>query len=453
MTMEIRRIMDRKYMVLINSGKEELQSDALKMVLRNRISGLLPVRKETLDETEDLLYDITGLKSLEDILKTEPVTQELLRRFVISLKECTESLHEYLLDVHMLVLTPERIYLDPDSTAFFFCFCPCPDGNPEQDLRDLFDQIIETMDYGDPGFVKQVFEMHILVQNDNFSIRELAEVMEQPREDSIPNVKGMFEPAQEPPRELPARQELPEPEGTLDKVRRYLRGKGIREVITDIDQGTFLQKLKEAPESVPKTCLSSENINSRNPVKPLKPENSLKPANSLKPSDSLKPEKQLSRENSFNGGKDSFSKSEIAVPSGARIREVSEKQLCQSISGTESDRRIPDSGRTRLLRSADLSVSRLVGTGKCSGDVIEISHYPFLIGKLPDEMDVILDSPSVSRMHARILKEQGSDNCLLEDFNSTNGTFVNGRRIEPYRKIRIRPGDRIRLADREFILE
>lgn len=55
--------------------------------------------------------------------------------------------------------------------------------------------------------------------------------------------------------------------------------------------------------------------------------------------------------------------------------------------------------------------------------------------------DIVLPTGTVSRRHARILRE--GDRCYLEDLGSNNGTFVNGRRIEG--RVCLKPGDRINL--------
>ncbi len=54
---------------------------------------------------------------------------------------------------------------------------------------------------------------------------------------------------------------------------------------------------------------------------------------------------------------------------------------------------------------------------------------------------LVLDGPEVSRDHARLVKERGV--YVLEDLGSTNGTFLNGRRIE---RARLQPGDEIRIG-------
>ena len=57
---------------------------------------------------------------------------------------------------------------------------------------------------------------------------------------------------------------------------------------------------------------------------------------------------------------------------------------------------------------------------------VEISHTPFTLGRLSDR-DLFLGDQRISRRHARIL--QDAHGYLLEDTESSHGTFVNGERI------------------------
>lgn len=57
--------------------------------------------------------------------------------------------------------------------------------------------------------------------------------------------------------------------------------------------------------------------------------------------------------------------------------------------------------------------------------------------------DLVLDYGFVSRLHARL--EQADDACTIVDCDSTNGTYLNGRRIEGAQPLA--PGDRIAIGD------
>jgi putative peptide zinc metalloprotease protein len=72
------------------------------------------------------------------------------------------------------------------------------------------------------------------------------------------------------------------------------------------------------------------------------------------------------------------------------------------------------------------------------------------IGRAPGST-LVLDDPTVSRVHARISDGNGGGVALLEDAGSSHGTWVNGSRItEP---IELRDGLRMKLGDQEVVVE
>jgi EAL domain-containing protein (putative c-di-GMP-specific phosphodiesterase class I) len=58
--------------------------------------------------------------------------------------------------------------------------------------------------------------------------------------------------------------------------------------------------------------------------------------------------------------------------------------------------------------------------------VIPVEHSPFIIGRR-DGSSLLLAAEAVSRKHAELLETV--DGWMIRDCNSTNGTFVNGRRL------------------------
>jgi FHA domain-containing protein len=63
--------------------------------------------------------------------------------------------------------------------------------------------------------------------------------------------------------------------------------------------------------------------------------------------------------------------------------------------------------------------------------------------------EVRIDDTYASGRHARIYGREGR--VYVEDMNSTNGTYVNGRRVSTQELLR--PDDRIRIGDTEFRYE
>lgn len=78
------------------------------------------------------------------------------------------------------------------------------------------------------------------------------------------------------------------------------------------------------------------------------------------------------------------------------------------------------------------------------GKVLAKLEESLVIGKIKEESDLVLEDASVSRMHARITKE--GEEYFLEDCNSTNGTYKNGLRLNPYEKRQLQEEDEITIG-------
>jgi hypothetical protein len=77
---------------------------------------------------------------------------------------------------------------------------------------------------------------------------------------------------------------------------------------------------------------------------------------------------------------------------------------------------------------------------------VQLAQTAVRIGRGLDN-DIVVDSLSVSREHARLVRDGG---IFVEDLASRNGTFVNGQRVQ---RARVGVGDRIRLGAIELRIE
>lgn len=109
-----------------------------------------------------------------------------------------------------------------------------------------------------------------------------------------------------------------------------------------------------------------------------------------------------------------------------------------------------DMGRTVYMEQKPIlgeTIHRLLSE---EGKLLATLEQPsYTIGKKRGEADLVLNDLSISRLHARIVKE--TDGYYLEDMNSTNGTFKNGLQLQPYEKRKLEEGDEITLGKMTII--
>jgi S1-C subfamily serine protease len=120
--------------------------------------------------------------------------------------------------------------------------------------------------------------------------------------------------------------------------------------------------------------------------------------------------------------------------------------------GETSMLNVPQSNGTTVLGSGQASAA-----GVISGTLIRkrdkkqglIDKPVFTIGKDSLHSDFYInDNAAISRAHAII--KSAADGVYIEDCNSTNGTYVNGKRVITGQPVKLTDGSIIKLADDEF---
>ncbi len=66
-----------------------------------------------------------------------------------------------------------------------------------------------------------------------------------------------------------------------------------------------------------------------------------------------------------------------------------------------------------------------------------------------DRAEIRLEDPFASSRHARVYRQGGA--VVLEDLDSTNGTYLNEELLDSPRPLH--PGDHVRIGDSEFVFE
>ncbi|MDR2655414.1 MAG: FHA domain-containing protein [Oscillospiraceae bacterium] len=123
-------------------------------------------------------------------------------------------------------------------------------------------------------------------------------------------------------------------------------------------------------------------------------------------------------------------------------------------SGLRPDKYMGDYGDEFKQKGARQSAEQaclieIDGTGAAGTPArIPINYNPFRVGRNPELVDFVVNSPYVGRLHALIIDNNGE--YALVDKKSTNGTFVNDQQLKPEQKMPIHNGDIIRFAQHAY---
>ena len=86
-----------------------------------------------------------------------------------------------------------------------------------------------------------------------------------------------------------------------------------------------------------------------------------------------------------------------------------------------------------------------------TGEVVLLTKFPFYIGSAGEYADFVPAAEGVSRIHCCINKKE--DRYYLSDLNSTNGTYLNGKEVNPGLELLLSANDEIRICSREFYIK
>lgn len=377
--------------ILLNKKPEEKKYQYC-ILSRGGIKGLLPCSLRYLNGLAYLYYDITSKQSVIQLYGKRCITREWLRDFLWSLGQIQMELGRFLLDERNILWYPEHIFQELESNVFSFLYVPYYEG--EGGFLKLLEYLVEHIDYEDESLVECVYKMYEQYER-NGDIYLQAQIFEDAK---ILNTES--ETNRKPKAEAEA-EEITESNGWSEA--------------DDLEQPCLVK----AEENTEKQDISE------NPAK--------KGIRYLL--DGRKRKQKNARESYRQNMQTAMEGYAVAEEPFYETKEESEDEEYGKTVYIEEPKCLQE--MVRRLYTLDGRI------------VIQLTQETCTIGKKKDEVDLVLDDFSVSRMHARISREEG--NTYLEDLNSTNGTYKNGIRLQPYEKKKLEQGDEIKIGKVELV--
>lgn len=421
MEVTYRRNLNKSYMCVEEDG-QILEGYELRMLENGKIPGLLPMQTTVSDGKRRYLYDISGKQQILDYISGRKMDYELLQRLLFSLQGVCSSLAEYLLREDGIYLELEFIYVNLEDHSLQYTYLPFYEKSLTKAFEACMEQILRRIDHKDQAAADLAYQVYQLCTRDNACITKILETIWKKKLCSE-EICENGERGQESERK---------------RENREKEGKGKGETAAQkenaIISGWQTEKKEEAgkeemplhfPEFFQKyfpglwrmVCHVTDKRDQEKPGKRKKAgADSFKGFSNI---NILKKEKKVFQPEHRNRG--SF----------------------------PEDRKSPVHPTEILGAKKSEPVGKLVYQGIHQCRDIFIQGEIFLLGKNQEQVDGIIDAEGVSRLHARITRQE--DQYFIEDLNSTNGTYLNGEVLEYHQPRELNRNDRIRFGMEEYV--
>ena len=173
MEVKFHRDVNHNYMML--PGGEIPDPDAYenRVILANRIRGLLPCRLLYLNGDTYYSFEITSMQSLEFLRGRRILSGEGFTSFLYELIDILCGLEEYLLDFDHLVLSPDKIYIDPSGRKIGLVYFPAYRKDVKESLRELVEYLLSGTDPDDRRTTLFGYRVYHALQKEELLLGEL----------------------------------------------------------------------------------------------------------------------------------------------------------------------------------------------------------------------------------------------------------------------------------------
>lgn len=497
------------YMIL-QCGREEIAgSYQYKILTSGKIEEILKCAVRHMNGITYYYYDISSRTTLESLYRDKKMSYDQVKDVLWQLHGICDRLSGYFMEEAGLVLLPEHIYYDLTNRKYIGLYYPGYQSVGAEAYRPLMEFLLDHIDTEDRKLTEDIYRICELAEESYFTIEDALQILEEPAKEEQPCVP-VYESArleaephqkdEEPSRPLSAEELYAQMSG-----ERFSAGKLPCEDMSCGEQAAADRFSGYAPyekrpagkppkrnlfypvfmvfavlgmagalwvrgayeltgqeETVLYGCVAALGLCVVICIAGL-----VRGKNGNAEKADGKEGTRGERADRKNGkfGAEYFPEAEAAPVSLAnvisrdmdldmadlgRLPQVSDERRREPSGSTYSGsiRQNEDYGNTVFFDSSKIGECKLYAVDRKNKKHIELTRFPYTVGKMAGCVDYVLADNSISRIHARF--DRQGDRILLTDMNSTNGTYKNGLRMQPQETVEIEPGDEVRFGNLNY---
>ena len=176
------RNMNHNYMVLGRCDffdKSQNETDyRVRMLLDNKINGLLPVSHRMINGESKYYYEINSLQSMDRVYAKDELDHQQLCSLLKGCIRLYDALEEYLLDGSQIILKPEFIYLNMDSLEPYFVYYPYYENDARDSFAAFIEDLLRKVDHTDEQAVMLAYQVYRYTRNQNYVLNEIMQMLQ-----------------------------------------------------------------------------------------------------------------------------------------------------------------------------------------------------------------------------------------------------------------------------------
>lgn len=399
MEIEYERNLAGSYMKVAAVSDESFDE---KIMLKNKMPGLLKVEKSYVDGKGIYWYDISGYQSLAVVSELKKLDINFIEKFILTLCDQIETLERNLMDIDCLLLDPDTIFVSNQDESIRYIIYPEVFDSLSVYVRDIMEFMLAKLDHGDKENVKPAYDIYHKTLDTDYSILDIREMILKRRQEAAREQANY---------ETIADAELPEIKSDEAEI---INAAG------DKKENAFLKKLADMIEEYLGINIREWSF--------IRKKSADKESRILSYIPRKKKEKK--QDDAIIIGPEEYKEEAKEEKNGQTYEPV--RQIHPTVCLTDY----------REHPQGLLLYEGYEGLGN-----ISITGQETRIGQSED-MDAVIAKSTISRIHASIAMEDGE--FYLSDMNSSNGTFVNDKPVAYREKCRLKSNDIVRFADVKY---
>jgi pSer/pThr/pTyr-binding forkhead associated (FHA) protein len=463
---EFIRDMKSSYMVLKGDSREQNYKN--KMLSQYSIPGFLRIDIKSINNMELYYYDITNLNTLEETYDTRVFHFKDIKELLEGIFDAIDNGREYFLEPDDFILYPDCLYMKENTDNLKFCYYPGFRESIISQLSILFEYIMNKADYKEESAVLLIYALYKESREKNTTLYRLRDILKEaaPKDIKVKKLKApqqIIENAAED--NILAKDKLISDINTVKQPAAEENGYQInlngeyekQEEVSYYETSTFIMGGAIVAGALGflfvlfRTGVLSDELGHPDIIKVTAGLAIVICLSGYALTKVLDPKKKSTRlitklvyedvtEEPLRTDQTAYRQSEELTEASQILQE--DNSVTIILSETEDKTEI-------LFTQLSLPCHYLVEKNSCNPTEIPVETFPYYVGKDKNRNQLVLTEGSVSRLHAVITKRDNT--VFLTDLGSTNGTYVNGQRLEKNQPVQVDNSDELAFS-REIYL-